>query len=168
MVSSVDEAIGRGLRWTKPNPHRREFQLRDRESTVAILAWEGNGSRARGTTATGSWILNRAGDRTPAGFKGAIQPGITVQSVKGGEVYEVNPGSAEPVQFGGESTFQWDLNPTTRTARYLNEAGEPLVTLDFSPGATEAEVTVDPAAHTVPELPLLILTGWYALRNGRG
>jgi hypothetical protein len=168
MSTSLVEAIGRDLRWTKPNANRREFQLRDNETTVATLTWQGNGSRARGSTTQGSWILSRGGAQSPAGFKGALQPGIIVQPEGGGEAYEINPGLAEAVRFDGDSTFRWDVNDTTRTAKYVNADGEPLVSFDYSPSATEAEVTLHPAASDVPQLSQLILTGWYALRNGRG
>jgi hypothetical protein len=168
MNTSIVEAVGRDLRWTKPSSNRREFQLRNNEATVATLAWQGNGSRARGSTAQGSWILSRGGAQVPAGSKGALQPGIMVQPEGGGETYEINPGLDETISFDGDSSFRWDVNDVTRVAKYLNADGEPLITLDYSPSATEAEVTIHPAASGVPQLSLLILTAWYALRNGRG
>jgi hypothetical protein len=60
------------------------------------------------------------------------------------------------------------MDARTRLAKWMRESGEVVVTVRFAPGASDSEVFIDPKAAKVPDLPLLILTGWYTLRNGRG
>ncbi len=166
-LARLTDAVGRQLDWSKERPQRREFQLHDSRSLVAVLTWVGAGSRARGSTSEGHWTLNRGADRHAAGAKGAIQPWIVVQSESGGNAYEVGLGSEEALTFGGDN-YQWQLDANARVAKWLSAGGETLVTMSYSPLATDAEVVIDPAAGGLADLSLLILTGWYALRNGRG
>jgi hypothetical protein len=164
-LASLKDSTGRNLRWSK-TPNRQEFQLRDKATPVAVLAWDGAGSRARGSTTEGHWTFNRGAAPNPINIKGALQPRIIFEPEGGGESCEISPGFTESVSFGG-SEFRWQLEANTRVAKWLRDSGEVLVTMDYSPGASDAEVVIAPEASDVPDLSLLILSGWYALRNGR-
>jgi hypothetical protein len=164
---SLSEAVGRPLKWSKPNPQRKEFELRDAEMSFATLNWPGSGGQAVGETREGRWRLTRAGAKSPLDVKGALQPRIVVQPDGGGDAYEVAPGFAESVTFGG-SSYRWQLNADSRVARWADDAGNVLLTIRYSPGAADAEVVLEPDASAVADLPLLVLLGWYTLRNGVG
>jgi hypothetical protein len=166
---SLREQPGAILKWKKPSPQKREFQLTDGQSLFASLTWDAaRGTEAAGTTDEGRWRFQRRAARNFLDFKGLLQPRVRIEPAGGGEAFEVSPGYEETLTVGGENRFRWQLQPNIRSASFNRQDGEPLVTILFSAGAADGEVRLEPGAATVPELPLLVLLGWYALRDGAG
>lgn len=137
------------LKWKKPNPQKREFQLTDGPSMLATLTWSGSlGTEAAGVTADGRWLFKRHGARNPIDLKGLTQPRVSIEPADGGDAVEVAPGSSETVNFGGENSYRWQLRPNSKTGVFTREAGEPVVTIRYSAGATDGEVSIEPESRS--------------------
>ncbi|HOT91099.1 MAG TPA: hypothetical protein PLJ78_04635 [Anaerolineae bacterium] len=147
------------LEWRQPNPFKMEYELRAGDELVATLRFRSSfGTLATAESADGCWTFKRVG---------FFQTRVTVR-VCGSEtdlaVFKNNTwkgGGTLILADGREylvTTNFWQTDYGFKTAE-----GEPLVNFKTRMGllhqATEVEIL--PAGENLPELPWMVLLGWY-------
>jgi hypothetical protein len=158
-MPSIREVAGQGLVWSQPARLKQFFELRAGDNVVATLRFE-RASLAVGETDDQQWTFKR---------EGFWHPRVTVR-VKGSDdnVALFSPGWAgggtldqslgRSLHFGAANFWhsQWAWEEVKDT---------PLVRFKSRPGLlkTEGEVEVEGDAAPSPDLPLLVILGWYLL-----
>lgn len=150
----------RGLRWAQPSALRMEYELRSRDSLVATLKFSGMfGTLATAESGDGSWTFKRVGFwRQQATVR--EQGADTDLAVFRNRTWS---GGGELLFTDGRS-FKATTKLWTTRLEFSSQRDEPLVR--FSYGGVfrrAADVHVEDAARSKPELPLLVLFGWYLL-----
>jgi hypothetical protein len=159
-VRSLAEVRGQDLVWVQPARSKQAFELRASDDVVATLEFE-RSSLASAETAGQKWTFKREGfwhpqvtirvpgsDSNVAVFK----PAWT-----GGGSLELSEGRL--LRFGAANFWhsQWDWSDVASQA--------PLLHFKSHAGLLrmEGQVDIETAAVTYPELPLLVVLGWYLL-----
>jgi hypothetical protein len=158
-MRSVRDLIGQELKWVQPKAMQMEYELRSAEEPVASLRFRSSfGSLATGECADGCWTFKRVGFwRTRAtirvcGTETDIAAFHNNTWTSGGTL-EMPDGRILPAN----SNF-WMTQYEFRT-----EGGETLVRYRRIGGILHlsSEVEIRPAAASMPELPWLVILGWY-------
>ena len=153
------EVAGQDLVWTQPARSKQAFELHAPTEVVATLQFE-RSSLASGQAAEQSWTFKREGfwhpqvtarvagsDSNLAVFKPAWTGGGTLELPEG-----------RVLKFGAANFWhsQWS---------WWDPSGKPLVQFKSHAGLLrmEGQVVIDPDAGALPELPLLVVLGWYLL-----
>jgi hypothetical protein len=158
-VKAIKEVALGELVWVQPARLKQEFELRAGDEVVGSLRWQ-RASLATGETADQSWTFKR---------EGFWHPQVTVR-VAGSDdnVALFHPGWAGggtlDLQQGKQLRFaaanfwhsQWD---------WLDAPNNPLVHFKSRQGLlkVEGQVEIETEAIQSPELPLLVVLGWYLL-----
>jgi hypothetical protein len=154
--------------WSQPKVLERTFELREGDHLLGTLHFAKSwGSLATASLAAGEWTFKRTG---------YFRPRVTVRR-RGQEadlaVYQPKVwGSEGELQFAGGRSSGWrSANFWATQYAFLDSVGRALVT--FKPGAEDkkwsdvfkfqALVEIDPSAHGLEELPLLLALGWYLM-----
>jgi hypothetical protein len=157
-MNRIPECLN-ALRWSQTSVVRWEYELRSGEELVATLRVRGFGTLATAESGDGSWTFKRVG---------FFQNRATIRAA--GEevdlaVFQNNTwkGGGD-LRFAGGRTFKATTSFWTRDLEFSTESEEPLVRFDYG-GVfrRSADVEVAPDARHLPELPLLVLFGWYLL-----
>lgn len=166
-MERLSDLIGTALYWVQPKAFERWFELRTRDRVVATLCWETScGTLARGNTADGSWTFKRAG---------FLNPRVTVRE-SGSDidmaVFWPRWMGDGTLEFASGATFRWQSTNFWGTDwMFAANDGTPLLALKEGSREgrlsdmfkTQSLVEIHPEASTVPELTLLVLTGWYLM-----
>ena len=157
-VKKIAEVIGQELQWVQPSAWKMEYELRAGDELVATLRFRSSfGSFATAESADGCWTFKRIGfwqtrvtirgcgsDMDLAMFKNDTWSGGGTLELSGGRKILA-------------STSFWQTNFEFKT-----EADEILVR--FKTGGLvhfSAKVDIQPNASQVPELPWIVMFGWY-------
>ncbi len=157
-VKKIAEVIGQELKWVQPSAWKMEYELRAGDELIATLRFRSSfGSFATAESADGCWTFKRVGfwqarvtirgcgsDMDLAMFKNDTWSGGGTLELSGGRKILA-------------STSFWQTNFEFKT-----EADEILVR--FKPGGLvhfSAKVDIQPNASGVPELPWIVMFGWY-------
>lgn len=149
--------------WRKPALLSREMILEAGSETLASLHWDKWYSfDAVAESADGRWLLRRR--RSIAVLSGCI----VTDAATGAEVatYQRNWRSTGEVAFSSGSRFAWKYEGFWRRTYYWADAGGTrLVTMRsvLGFGGTSYEMSVDPAARSLAELPVLVMLGGYVM-----
>jgi hypothetical protein len=138
---------------------KREYDLRAGESVVATLRWDkAFGSLATAVTGEGSWTFKRAG---------FLSPSVTVR-MAGAETdlasLKARWRGDGTLEFADGRRYRWTHAGFWHTEWcFANESGDPLMRLKpkFALAGHAAEVTIEPAAASNPDLSLLLSLAWY-------
>ncbi len=167
-MRTLSSSVGTALYWIQPKGLGRYFELRAGDDVLATLRFETLcGSLARAESADGSWTFKRAG---------FFKPRVTVR--KAGE--EVNSAVYTPrwtgregvLEFAGGRVFNWTQTDFWATRYQISDVAEnPLVSFESGLDQsrltdlfkTQARVAIDLRGRALPELPLLVLLGWYLI-----
>ena len=168
-MKAFSSAVGADLCWIQPKGlDNRWFELRAGDGIVATLEFETLcGSLARAQSADGSWTFKRVG---------FFNPRVTVR--KAGQeadlaVYTPRwTGREGTLEFPDGRVFGWvQANFWATKFQITDAAGYSLVS--FESGAeksrlsdifkTQARVEIGRRGRALPELPLLVLLGWYLI-----
>jgi hypothetical protein len=156
-MRTVSEAVD-GLRWSQPSCLRAEYLLTSAGALVASLTMRGwFGTLATAESGDGSWTFERLGfwqkratiraagsETSIAGFRNTTWPA--------GGILEFQDGS----RFRAAVNF-WHTRLEFRT-----EAGELLLRYRYGGILRRsAEVEIPPEARRMPQLPVVVLFGWY-------
>jgi hypothetical protein len=157
-MRTINEVAMGELLWVQPARLKQEFELRADDEVVGTLRFE-RSSLASAETAHQSWTFKR---------EGFWHPRVTVR-VPGSDanVAEFSPAwtGGGTLDLGGRhlrfaaANFwhsQWD---------WIDAQNQPLVYFKSHQGLlkTEGQIEIEPAAMTSPDLPLLVVLGWYLL-----
>lgn len=150
---------GRRLKWVQPHALKMEYELHADDAVAATLnfrsAW---GSFAAATSGDGAWTFKRVGfwqTRVTVRAEGADQELAVFRNNtwSGGGTLELPDGRKYPA-----NTNFWSTRYEFKT-----EGGDSLVSFVKIEGLLHlsAEVELHPLARTVPEMPWVVMLGWY-------
>lgn len=155
------EAYGE-MAWRRPGLFRRELILEAGSEQLASLTWEKwYGFEAAGESADGRWHLRRRRISSVMGACAVLDAGTGAEVATFARNWR---GSGE-VRFASGARYAWKPEGFwRRTYSWTTESGARLIgfraRLGF--GATY-EMTIEPAARSVAELPVLVLLGGYVM-----
>ena len=158
-MRTITEVATQELMWVQPARLQRAFELHASDDVVAVLRFE-RSSLASSETAWQKWTFQQEGSwrrqvtiRTPDSDDALVFNGART----GGGALELSQGRL--LRFGATNFWQsrWDWSD--------NESQAPLLHFKRRAGfmKTEGQVDIETAAVTYPELPLLVVLGWYLL-----
>lgn len=158
MKTIKEVALGE-LVWVQPARLKQEFDLKADDEVVGTLHWN-RASLATAETAGQSWTFKR---------EGFWHPRITVRL----------PGSDDNIAtfqpgWAGGGTLDLAWGPQVRFAAanfwhsqwdWIHAQGQPLVHFKSHHGLlkVEGQVEIEPGGIELPDLPLLVVLGWYLL-----
>ena len=146
------------LRWTQPRTFSREFELRTDQVVGTLIFPSMFGSLARGESADGCWTFKRLG---------FIQTHVSIrpcQSNQNVAVFRNNCWSGGgALEFHDGRRYLADSNLWQTRYSIRTEDEIPLLTFDRVRGVVHlsSDVEVHEAAQSLPELPWMIMLGWY-------
>ena len=158
LTTRLGDLVGQGLIWSKPKGLKGTYELHLGEERLATLKFRSMwGSFATGETAEGSWTFKRVGffqNRVtvrPAGSE--VEVGVFANDWKMGGTLQLPDGRRYP----GNTNF------CMTNYAFTDERDQPLVSYRRIGGTTalSSAVEVGPAGATLPELPWVVLLGWY-------
>ena len=159
MKSFREIAMG-DLVWVQPSRMKQDFELRSGDDVVATLHWE-RSSLTTAKTAFQSWTFKR---------EGFWHPRITVRapgSDANVAVFEAGWTGAGLLELGQGRSLRFGPANFWRSQWQWEEAkGSPLVQFKVSGRLLKLEGQVEIASQATaesPELPLLVVLGWYLL-----
>jgi hypothetical protein len=157
-MQKIAGAIGRDLAWVQPGVWKMEYELRAGDDLVATLRFRSAfGTFATGESADGCWTFKRVG---------FCQSRVTIRACgsetdvaifrnntwTGGGTLELPGGRRIPA-----TTNFWQSKLEFKTG-----ADEVLIRLETGGFVRRsATVEIQPAAAGAPELPWLVMLGWY-------
>jgi len=156
-VKKIATLAGRNLKWTQPRAFKREYELRAGDELAATLRFQGGfSSRATAESGDGCWLFHREGAFVRTTRIRACNSDVVIGTFKANTWK-----SGGTLEIGGRV-----FNATSRafSSRYsfVRENGEALVELKNSGFLhRSAQVTLHPGAATDPQLPILVMLGWY-------
>ena len=158
-MQKIDERSS-GLRWSQPSALRMHYELRAGADLVATLRWRGMfGTLATAESGDGSFTFKRVG---------FFQNRATIRAA--GAETDLAVFRNSTWTGGGELTFATGRKFLATTAlwsqrlEFTTESEAPLVRFRYGGVFRRtADVEVEEAARELPELPLLVLFGWYLL-----
>ncbi|HLV97786.1 MAG TPA: hypothetical protein VKT82_03820 [Ktedonobacterales bacterium] len=160
-MKAIREIGQHELIWIQPRKHKRDFELRAGEETLATLRWEKQHKQmAAGEAADGRWTFRRLGflhqhveareseaDLEVARFQPLWRGGGTLE-FPDGRRFGLRPTSFWNAEWAWTTATNDLLLRVKRTARSTPEKGH----IDLLPGT-----------RATPELSLLILLSWYLI-----
>jgi hypothetical protein len=158
-MKKIDEGAPGELLWVQPARLKQEFELRAGDEVLGTLRFQ-RSSLATGEAADQSWTFKREGfshPRITVRVPGSDDNVATFQpGWAGGGTLELQPG--KQLRFGAANFWhsQWD---------WLDAQNQPLVHFKSHQGLlkVEGEVAIEPGAIKSPDMPLLVVLGWYLL-----
>jgi hypothetical protein len=158
LVQSIKDFVGRELIWSRPRMMKREFELRSGEETLATLRWSKGwwSTLAEAASAEGEWTFKRSGF-----WKSKVtarQPGSETDLA----TFEPGWTGAGVLTIAGGATYRWANDGHWGTAfAWKDSAGNSLVRLRHRMMKNQGEVEISPSASALPDLPFLVVFGWY-------
>ncbi len=155
----IAELASHGLTWTQPHAFRMEYELRVGAELVATLRFKSSfGSTATGESADGRWTFQR---------DGFWQTHIKIRAA--GSETDLATFKPNTWSNGGTLEFpdgrQWQISTNFWQSRYdlTTETGENLLSYTQMGGMfhLSAVVEIGPQSIDLPELPWLVMLGWY-------
>jgi hypothetical protein len=158
-MMKLAELIGQELEWVQPHALRMEYELRAGDAVTATLHFRSSlGSFATGTSADGSWTFKRVG---------FWQTQVTVRP-SGQEidlaVFKNNTWSGGgTLELPDGRKYLANTNFWASHYEFKTEADEALISYKKIGGILHmsAAVEIYPAAKDLPEMPWMVLLGWY-------
>jgi hypothetical protein len=158
-MMKLAELIGQELEWVQPHALRMEYELRAGDTVTATLHFRSSlGSFATGTSADGSWTFKRVG---------FWQTQVTVRP-SGQEidlaVFKNNTWSGGgTLELPDGRKYLANTNFWASQYEFKTEADEALISYKKIGGILHmsAAVEIYPAAKDLPEMPWMVLLGWY-------
>ena len=165
MLGSRDLA-GRPLIWRQPSTTKEEYALLagDDPAPVATLRWpKAMGSLAEASAGDSAWTFKRVGFwRTTGTIRAA---GTETDQA----TFDPRWNGDGVLALDGGATYLWHGSHVwNRTYAWLNAHEQEVVRFDPTKGMLKSSATVEPLvdATRLPDLPLLVLFGWYLLVMG--
>ncbi len=160
-MMTMRDAAGRVLECVQVSARQLEYEFRAGAEVVGTLRWQKPfGSLALAEVADARWSFKRSGFLRPVvtarPSEAAAEPSMLRPNWRG----------EGPLFCPGGRSYTWTSLSYWRCEwAFLDSRGETLVrfTPDPGRGKAAAEITLSPSALAVPDLPLLVLFGWYLL-----
>ena len=159
-MKCIHEFIGQELKWQQPGALKMAYELRVMDEILATLRFRSSfSSFATAECADGCWIFKRTG---------FLQNKVSIYAC-GSEieiaVFKKNFwGDGGWLEFTNGRRFRTTADFWQTGYAFRSETGEPIVF--FRQGGflhLSSRVAIQPPATFVPELPLLLVLGWYLI-----
>jgi hypothetical protein len=158
-MKKITSLMDRELKWVQPNTFKLEYELRADDELAATLRFRSSfGSLATAESADGCWTFKRVGfwqTRATVRHCGADVDIATFKNNtwKGGGTLELPDGR----KFLANTNF-WQTQYEFKT-----ETGEKLFGYRNIGGVLNlsAQVQIEPQVISLPELPWMVMLGWY-------
>jgi hypothetical protein len=158
-MGRISELAGQELVWVQPSRTTQAFELHAPNEVVGTLQFQ-RSSLAAGAAEDRQWTFKREGFWHPQVTVRApgsdINAAVFKPAWSGGGTLELAPGRS--LRFGAANFWhsQWD---------WQDADNAPLVHFKAHHGfmKMEGQVEIETAATPLPELPLLVVLGWYLL-----
>jgi hypothetical protein len=157
-MNRIATLIGREPKWSQPHAFKMEYELRAGDEVVATLRFDSAfKARATGESADGRWRFDRLGM-----FCHRV---VVTEHDSGAEILSFTPrkwGSGGVLEFPDGRTFHSAGSVWGTRYTFTGPSQEPLFELRNC-GVLHHAATLHIArdAARVPELPLLVILGWY-------
>jgi hypothetical protein len=157
-VRPISEVAGEELLWIQPAARKREHELRAGEDVVATLCFQ-RGSLADAEADAQHWTFKR---------QGFWHPRITVR-VPGSDadiaVFHAHWASGGTLEFADGRTVRLASANFWQSEWVWQEKDQPLIRFKGRHGIVKAKgaVEIQPGAAGLPDVPLLVLLGWYLI-----
>lgn len=146
------------LKWTQPNMLKMEYELRTGEVLVGGLTFRSSfGTFATAESGDGCWTFKRIGfwQNRASVRKSGSEEDLAI-------FYNNTWSGGGTLKMADGKEYRLTTNFWNTRMDFINQKDEILVRFHVHMGfKISAEVEVLPAALTLPELPLLVLLGWY-------
>ena len=156
----IIELVDQEIEWVQPRALKMQYELRANNELVATLRFRSSlGSFATGESADGCWTLKRVGfwqTRVTVRLCGGNSDIASFRNNtwSGGGTLVLSDGRMFPA-----TTNLWQTK-----LEFQNESNNALV--QFRSGGVlhqSAKVEIQPSAVGIPELPLIMMLGWYLI-----
>jgi hypothetical protein len=160
-MRKIADLAGRELKWEQPSALKNEYELRAGDELAATLRFRGLwGSFATGESADGCWTFKRVGFWETRATIRACGEETNIASFKnntwsGGGTLELPDGRTFPATTANMWHTKLEIN---------TESGETLI--EYKSGGflhLSATVEIQPNAVSMPELPWIVMLGWYLI-----
>jgi hypothetical protein len=158
-MKSIRDVAGGELDWVQPARTKQAFELHSGDEVVGTLVWA-RMSLAAGETADGSWTFKREGfwhPRVTVRLAGS-EDNLALFSPNWGGGGTLDIVGGQQLRFGSANFWhsQWD---------WLDASDKPLVHFKSRQGLfkLEGQVEIAADASTSPDVPMLVVLGWYLL-----
>lgn len=153
------EQVTKTIVWTKPDPGKNEYVLRDGADIVAKLDWDE--SSARGEWAGGKVVMKKVG---------FLNPHVIVRDAGSGENlgrFEPTMGGGGIVQVADGRSYKWVSHAWQADWHWITTAGETLLTFKYSgfavDGSPEGSIEIADSSPRGKNLPAALLLGCYLI-----
>jgi hypothetical protein len=158
-MMNLAELVGYELKWVQPHTLKMNYELHAGDKVAATLQFRSSfGSFATGTSADGSWTFKRVG---------FWQTKVTVRA-SGGEtdlaVFKNNTWSGGgTLELPDGRMYPANTNFWATQYEFKTEMGDALISYREIGGMLHmgAVTEIHPPAKALPELPWMVLLGWY-------
>ncbi len=154
----IGEVTGQDLKWSQPRALSMEYALHAGAELAATLKFRSSfGTLATAESADGCWRFKRVG------FWQARATIRTCDSEENLAIFTNSTwASGGTLEFPGGARFNATTNIWTTDLGFRTVADEPLVRFHYGGVLRKsADVEIAPLALGMPELPLLVMFGWY-------
>lgn len=147
------------LKWVQPHTMKMEYELRSGETVAAALNFRSSwGSLATATSGDGTWTFKRVGfwqTRATVRAEGSDKD-LAV-------FHNATWSSGGTLEFPDGRKYLANTNFWSTRYEFKTEVGEPLISFVKIGGLLHmsADVEIHPAALQIPEMPWMVMLGWY-------
>lgn len=157
-MQKIAEVSGHGLSWSQPSAGTMDYELRSGGDLVASLRFRSVfGTLATAESGDGCWTFKRVGFwQSKASIRACGSD--TDLAVFTNKTWD----GGGTVRFSDGCTFKATTNAWRANLEFRTEADDLLVRLEYG-GVfrRRARVQISPLASRTPQVPLLVLFGWY-------
>jgi hypothetical protein len=157
-MNKISEYYQRPLKWVQPKMFHEAYELRSGDELIATLTFRGIASTfATSESEDGTWTFKRVG---------FWQNKATIRnfgSDKDLAVFKNNTWtSGGTLLFTNGNSYKATTNFWMTNYEFQKESGEPIIRFKYG-GVfhLSSEVDILPEARTLPEIPILVMFGWY-------
>ncbi len=158
-MKHIAEMTGRELQWTQPHALKMEYELREGEEVVATLRFKSSfGSFATAESADGCWTYKRVGFWQTRATVRACGSESEIASFKNNTW-----SSGGTLEFPDGRKFLASTNFWQTKYDFRTETAQTLFHYTRIGGILHqsALVEIEPQAANIPELPWMVMLGWY-------
>jgi hypothetical protein len=154
----IAESSQQPLKWVQPKMLTESYELRSIDELIATLTFRGiSGTFAKAESGDGSWTFKRVGFWQN---KATIR---TLGSDSDLAVFKNNTWTGGgTLEFTNGNKYKATTNFWMTNYEFQKDSGEPLIRFKYG-GIfhLSSEVEILPEARALPELPVLVIFGWY-------